>query len=162
VPPIVLTLVQGLLLVLLYWFVARAVRAVIRDLRATSAAAASSPPRREASAGRPSKRSGGGRDAVRAAPSQLVVHQPDAKPEVVVLDSHDVTFGRAEASTVVLSDPYTSDHHARVYLTDGRWLVTDLGSTNGTYLNQVKLTAPAEIAAGDQLAVGKTVVQVRR
>ncbi|MBA2529474.1 MAG: FHA domain-containing protein, partial [Euzebyales bacterium] len=86
----------------------------------------------------------------------------DSRPRVVPLDAHDVTFGRAEASTVVLDDAYVSDHHARVYLVDSGWCVTDLGSTNGTFLNQVKVTSPTPIAAGDQLGIGKTVVQVRR
>jgi pSer/pThr/pTyr-binding forkhead associated (FHA) protein len=40
--------------------------------------------------------------------------------------------------------------------------VEDLGSTNGTYLNQRKVTAPTQISAGDRIRVGKTVLEVRR
>ncbi|MGH3664783.1 MAG: FHA domain-containing protein, partial [Egibacteraceae bacterium] len=98
----------------------------------------------------------------RAVPRELVVHVPDDRPRVIALDAHDVTFGRAGASTVVLDDPYVSDHHAKVYFDDGEWRVSDLGSTNGTFLNQRKVTAPSAIAAGDQLGIGKTVVQVRK
>jgi pSer/pThr/pTyr-binding forkhead associated (FHA) protein len=94
--------------------------------------------------------------------SELVVHTPEGRPRVVRLDAHDVTFGRAPASTVVLDDAYVSDHHAKVFLSGDEWCVTDLGSTNGTFLNQLKVTSPTPIAAGDQLAIGKTVVQVRK
>jgi pSer/pThr/pTyr-binding forkhead associated (FHA) protein len=46
---------------------------------------------------------------------------------------------------------------------DGRhWVVEDLGSTNGTFLNRVKVTSPTPIAAGDQLGIGKTIVEVRK
>ena len=156
-PPIVFTLVQGLFLVLLYLFVARAVRWVWRDLSAPARAAAVAAP--------PAKR-GRGRAATkqksRALPGELVVHTPQGRPRVVRLDAHDVTFGRAEGSTVILDDPYISDHHARVFLKDGEWCISDLGSTNGTFLNQVKVTTATPIAAGDQLGIGKTTVQVRK
>jgi pSer/pThr/pTyr-binding forkhead associated (FHA) protein len=52
--------------------------------------------------------------------------------------------------------------HARLYAKDGAWFVEDLGSTNGTYLNRMKVTAPSPIAPGDQVRVGKTVLEVRR
>lgn len=55
-----------------------------------------------------------------------------------------------------------SERHARVYREGDEWLVSDLGSTNGTLLNQVKVTSPTPIAAGDQLRIGKTVIEVRK
>jgi pSer/pThr/pTyr-binding forkhead associated (FHA) protein len=157
VPPIVFTLVQGLFLLLLYLFVARAVRWVWRDITAPAraAAVAAAPPRR-------SRGRAAAKQKSRALPRELVIHTPQGRPRVVRLDAHDVTFGRAEGSTVLLDDPYISDHHARVFLQDGEWCIADLGSTNGTFLNQVKVTAATPIAAGDQLGIGKTTVQVRK
>ena len=73
-----------------------------------------------------------------------------------------VIFGRSPSSTVRLEDPYVSDDHARIYKSDVGWMVADLKSTNGTFLNRVKVTAPAPIAAGDQLGIGKTIVEVRK
>jgi hypothetical protein len=154
VPPIVLTLAQALLLILLYLFVWRALRVVIRDV---SAASRSQPAAAVASAKR-----GRGGPVARSAPTELVVRSPDGHPRVIPLDGQDITFGRAETSTVVISDPFVSDAHARVYYRDGAWVIDDLGSTNGTYLNQARVTQPQPLAAGDQLAIGKTVVQVRR
>jgi pSer/pThr/pTyr-binding forkhead associated (FHA) protein len=155
-PPIVFTLVQGLFLLLLYLFVARAVRFVWRDVSAARPTAAAPAPKRSRSRG------GNAKKKARALPRELVVHTPQGRPRVVRLDAHDVTFGRAEGSTVALDDSYVSDHHARVFLQDGEWCIADLGSTNGTFLNQVKVTAATPIAAGDQLGIGKTTVQVRK
>ncbi len=171
-PPIVFTLLQGLFLLLLYIFVARAVRAVIRDVSTAPASnPAPSAPRRASRpaqpAGKPARK---GRDdsgpkqerPKRIAPRELVVHSPDGRPRVLPLDGNEITFGRGEQVSVALGDPYTSDRHARVYNDGRRWLVADLGSTNGTFVNQVKVTAPTPIAAGDQLGIGRTVVEVRK
>ena len=156
-PPIVFTLVQGLFLLLLYFFVSRVARVVWRDLSGAARVDAQGP----VAGPRPSKVKSSKRKD-RTAPGELVIHTPQGRPRVVRLDTHDVTFGRAETSTVQLDDAYISDHHAKVFLTDGEWCITDLGSTNGTFLNQVKVTSPTPISAGDQLGIGKTTVQVRK
>lgn len=155
-PAIVLTLLQGLLLLLLYVFIARAVRAVVRDVTSTAPAAqaARRPPPRPARAERSTN--------ARTPAGQLVIHIPDGRPRVVDLRGSTILFGRSSEATVQLNDPYISEQHAKVHR-DGRdWLVTDLGSTNGTFVNQVKVTAPTPITAGDQLGIGRTVVEVRR
>ena len=154
--PIAFALVQGLFLLLLYLFVARAVRWVWRDINTSSPRTDAGPAPRRKSKAAPAKRK------PQAIPRELVIHTPQTKPRVVRLDAHDVTFGRAETSTVALDDPYISDHHARVFLQDGEWRVADLGSTNGTFVNQVKVTSPTPIAPGDQLGIGKTTVEVRK
>ena len=157
-PPIILWLLQGFFLLLLYIFVWRAVRAVVRDLR-SSTAGPRRPPRTERAKAAPSSPAPSSR---RASPSQLVVHVPDGRPRVVDLGNDAVLFGRSPSSTVRLEDPYVSDDHARIYRADGSWMVADLKSTNGTFLNRVKVTAPTQIAAGDQLGIGKTIVEVRK
>lgn len=153
-PPIVFELLQWLFLLLLYVFVARAVRAVVRDLRPAGVA-------RAAVTARPAPPRGQARRTRRAEPGQLVVHVPAGKPQVIALHSGDVTFGR-DGCDVVLNDPYVSERHARVYREGDEWLLADLGSTNGTFLNQTKVTSPTPVAAGDQFGIGKTTVEVRR
>jgi pSer/pThr/pTyr-binding forkhead associated (FHA) protein len=165
--PIVLTLLQGLFLLLLYLFVWRIVRAILRDLRSTTPPArpAGAPaPRRPAApvpAAAPRKPAATGGEGDRAQPRQLVVHGPGGAPQVLTLD-REISFGRADPATVVLDDPYVSDWHARVWRDGPGWVVTDLGSTNGTFLNQRKVNGPTPIAAGDQLGIGRTTVEVRR
>lgn len=150
-PPIVLFALQALVLLLLYLFVARAVRAVIRDVRSDA------PSRRVAPSPPSSRPAPGG-----SGPSQLVVHRSDAKPEVVALDGNEIRFGRSRECHVVLSDTFVSERHARVYPRQGTWMVADMGSTNGTYLNRQRVNEPSPINAGDQLTIGKTIVEVRR
>ena len=70
-------------------------------------------------------------------------------------------IGRADACHVKLSDTYVSQFHARVFPKDGAWFVEDLGSTNGTFLNQRKVTAPSELRGGDKLRMGKTMLELR-
>jgi pSer/pThr/pTyr-binding forkhead associated (FHA) protein len=156
-PPIILWLLQGFFLLLLYIFVWRAVRAVVRDLRAGPA-----PPRPPRARRQGADKAPAQPPAKRAAPSQLVVHIPEGRPRVIELGSQAVLFGRSPSSTVRLEDPYVSDDHARIYQADGSWMVADLKSTNGTFLNRVKVTTPTQIAAGDQLGIGKTIVEVRK
>jgi pSer/pThr/pTyr-binding forkhead associated (FHA) protein len=156
-PPIILWLLQGFFLLLLYIFVWRAVRAVVRDLRTPAP-----PPRRARSPRTPAPPASAPANAERPAPGQLVVHIPDGRPRVIELGREAILFGRSPSSTVRLEDPYVSDDHARIYEADGSWMVADCKSTNGTFLNRVKVTTPTQIAAGDQLGIGKTIVEVRK
>jgi pSer/pThr/pTyr-binding forkhead associated (FHA) protein len=52
--------------------------------------------------------------------------------------------------------------HARLYGENGAWYVEDLGSTNGTFLNDARVSSPVEVHAGDVVKVGKTVLELRR
>ena len=70
-----------------------------------------------------------------------------------VLRSRMVTVGRAEDNDLVLADPEVSRHHARLEPDGESWRAVDLGSTNGTWINGVRLNA-ATIAAGDEVAFG--------
>jgi pSer/pThr/pTyr-binding forkhead associated (FHA) protein len=69
--------------------------------------------------------------------------------------------GRAGGCQVALGeDNYVSQLHARVFRRDGQFYVEDLGSTNGTYVNRKKVTAPIVIRKGDRLQIGKTVLEL--
>ena len=73
-------------------------------------------------------------------------------PQVSLISS-PVRVGRADDNELVLADPEVSRHHARLELDDQGWHAIDLGSTNGTWINGVRLNA-ATIAAGDEVAFG--------
>ena len=78
------------------------------------------------------------------------------------LASQQITLGRANDATLVLNDDYASSRHARIFPQDGQWIVEDLGSTNGTYLDRQKVTRPTPVPLGVPIRIGKTVLELRR
>ncbi|MGX4691026.1 FHA domain-containing protein FhaB/FipA [Streptomyces sp. JNUCC 63] len=105
---------------------------------------------------------GGGRQR-RNAPTKLVVTEGILTGTTVALQSQTITLGRAHDSTIVLDDDYASSRHARIYPDrDGQWIVEDLGSTNGTYLDRSRLTTPTPIPLGAPIRIGKTVIELRK
>jgi pSer/pThr/pTyr-binding forkhead associated (FHA) protein len=70
------------------------------------------------------------------------------------LEAH-VTVGRAPDNHIVLSDTYVSSYHARLDRRDGEWWLTDLGSRNGTRLNDVPITKPVPLVDGDVIGLGR-------
>lgn len=146
-PPIVLTTLKWLFIALLYLFIARAIRIIYLDLVGPRASR--------------QRKGAGGRMRRRGTPRSIIVAEPD-KPSRALPLQDEITVGRGEACTVPLDDTYTSTLHARLYAKDATWFVEDMGSTNGTYLNRVKVTAPAPLAVGDEIRLGKTVIEVRK
>ncbi|WP_441251128.1 FHA domain-containing protein FhaB/FipA [Kitasatospora sp. McL0602] len=99
----------------------------------------------------------------RGAPSQLVVVQGSLAGTTVALQGQTITLGRAHDSTIVLDDDYASSRHARIYPDQtGQWTVEDLGSTNGTYLDRQRLTAPTPLQPGMPIRIGRTVIELRK
>lgn len=70
------------------------------------------------------------------------------------------TLGRAEHVQVVIADSTVSAEHARILPLGRAWMVTDLGSTNGTRVNDVPVQAETQLASGDVLALGNVRLKV--
>jgi hypothetical protein len=156
VSPFVLSVLKYALLALLYFFVFRAVRSVAVDLGGRRREGAT--PRAPAPSAKAPARSGRSGKP----PAHVVVHEPEgAKPRTIRL-SGSLDVGRAERCAIRLDDTYVSQMHARLYGDDGTWYVEDLGSTNGTFVNDRKVERTAEIHAGDVVKVGKTLLELRR
>jgi hypothetical protein len=85
---------------------------------------------------------------------QGVLVLPDGRE--VQVDERPVIIGRMPGCEIVLADPNVSRRHAEVRDEGGRWMVRDLGSTNGTKVNGVRLSAPQELGPGDEIRVGAT------
>ncbi|MEU1263929.1 FHA domain-containing protein [Streptomyces cellulosae] len=108
------------------------------------------------------QQSAGGRRG-RNTPTKLVVTEGTLTGTTVALQGQTITLGRAHDSTIVLDDDYASSRHARIYPDrDGQWIVEDLGSTNGTYLDRTRLTTPTPISLGAPIRIGKTVIELRK
>jgi pSer/pThr/pTyr-binding forkhead associated (FHA) protein len=140
---------------LLWLFVLAAVRVIRGDLRAAGQPRVATPP--------PARRRRSGQPAAPAprGPTQIVVTEGGLAGTRIGLTGAPVLIGRANDSTLVLTDDYASTRHARISLQDGMWLVEDLGSTNGTYLGQRKLDGPVPMDVGVPLRIGKTVLELR-
>ena len=78
------------------------------------------------------------------------------------LTNAPITIGRADSSTLVLADDYVSTHHARLVPQGDAWVLEDLGSTNGTFLDRAKVTEPTPVPIGVPIRVGKTTLELRK
>lgn len=101
--------------------------------------------------------------AERELPRKVVIVRGPGSGQAWQLGQAVMTFGRAEDCSVVLEDEYCSNRHARlVPRADGRWLVEDTGSTNGTFVNERKITGPTVVSIGERIRMGRTEIEVRR
>ncbi|HSR03043.1 MAG TPA: FHA domain-containing protein [Proteiniclasticum sp.] len=75
--------------------------------------------------------------------------------------SEETTFGRKNDNTVVLTDPYVSGYHFRIYPHEGRYVVEDNKSTNGTLLNGEKLAMRTYLKKDDMIRVGNLTLKVK-
>jgi len=136
-------------LALLYLFFFRVLRAVWAEVAPSRATPRTPAPARRA----PVRRGRSGGDAL------VIVEPRDQKGQRHAV-AEEVTIGRAAGCSISLTDNFASQLHARVFQRDGRLHVEDLGSTNGTYVNGQKVTAPLPLKRGDQVKVGATVFEV--
>jgi pSer/pThr/pTyr-binding forkhead associated (FHA) protein len=149
VEPFALSALKYALLALLFLFIWRAMRWVVRGLNVDRTPAASG---------------GGGRTSVATTPARqtILLVQPDGSKAYPYRLEGTTTLGRAAECELRLDDTYVSQQHARIFDRAGNWYVEDLGSTNGTFVNEQKLVAPAMLTPGDTVRVGTTKVELRR
>ena len=143
----VLLLLKILFLVLLYFFIWRIVRAASRDLRLPQESMVLAP---QQVAGILGQRYEAGKLVVASSPVLK-------EGQVQVLDSAALTVGRGPANDLSLEgDEYASARHARFEPRhDGVW-VDDIGSTNGTFVNGIRLSQARKLKPGDVVRVGET------
>jgi pSer/pThr/pTyr-binding forkhead associated (FHA) protein len=155
-----LTIIRVAFLAVLWLFVIAAIGVVRTDLLGSSTSSRRGKARqpqapRQARPAKPQR-------AGRGSPRQLVVTAGALKGTTLDLAQQQITMGRANDATLVLNDDYASSRHARIFPQDGQWIVEDLGSTNGTYLDRQKVTRPMPVPVGVPIRIGKTVLELRR
>ena len=156
-----LTIIRVAFLAVLWLFVIAAIGVVRTDLLGGQSSTARRGKARQAQAprqGRPARPPRPGRGS----PRVLVVTGGALKGTTIDLAQQQITLGRADDATLVLNDDYASSRHARIFPQDGQWIVEDLGSTNGTYLDRQKVTRPVPVPLGVPIRIGKTVLELRR
>jgi len=154
--PLAIQLMRFAFLALLWLFIYGMVRVIRTELRTSGAP-------RVAMAGKPkrSPRPVTENRPARGALSQLIVTEGALAGTRIALTGKPILIGRANDSTLVLTDDYASTRHARISATNDVWYLEDLGSTNGTYVGQTKVTGPIPLEAGVVIRIGKTALELR-
>jgi pSer/pThr/pTyr-binding forkhead associated (FHA) protein len=160
VPETVLTILKFCFLALLYLFLFRVVRVVMKEMKAPApvpeqaAMPASAVP---APASRPAKPARG------RGPGALRILEPASREGERFAVTDELTVGRGGGCGIVLADDsFVSTVHARVFRRDGAVYVEDLGSRNGTLLNGELLAVATQLRRGDQVQFGQTVTEAVR
>jgi pSer/pThr/pTyr-binding forkhead associated (FHA) protein len=136
-------------LAVLYLFLLWVARSALKDLRRTAGAG---PARPAANVTEIATVSPGMPSAHRV--TRLVVDSAPGHDPGMEYDLHEkATLGRGEVE-IHLEDPFASTHHARLSRQGGVMVLEDLGSTNGTYLNEELLEGPRPLHAGDRIRIG--------
>lgn len=88
----------------------------------------------------------------------LVVRQGPQAGMSYPLSGNQIVIGREEGMDIALQDPESSRRHALVSWRGGQFVIEDLGSTNGTFVNGIQITAPQVLNPGDSIGIGQTVL----
>lgn len=157
--PVSVALKFGFLAVL-YVFLLWVARSALRDLRGGGRASAQAPPWEKNGAPPPdatglhSASTLGPAALAGRAPRLVVERAPGHEPGMIYDLDENLVLGRGDAAEIRLEDPFASSRHARVYEQAGIVVLEDLGSTNGTYLNEELLDGPRPLHPGDRVRIG--------
>jgi hypothetical protein len=91
----------------------------------------------------------------------LTLYEGGTPARTYALAKPVVTLGRLPESDVVVNDPGASRQHARITSAEGQYVLSDLGSTNGTLVND-EVVAERVLQDGDRVTIGETVLEFRR
>jgi hypothetical protein len=143
-------------LIVLYLFLLWVARSALRDLRRTSergpaASVAPSPAEATGMYAPVSVHRGAGEDGE---PRLVVERAPGHTPGMEYDVGEGAVMGRGDQAEIRLEDPFASSRHARLVRQGGIVVLEDLGSTNGTYLNEELVTGPQPLHPGDRVRIG--------
>ena len=97
-----------------------------------------------------------------AAATRLVITSGAKEGLEIDLPEEQLTIGRSNESGLVIRDDYTSTHHARLLRWPEGWVIQDLDSTNGTFLDGVRVIVPTAVPLGVTVKIGTTSFELRR
>lgn len=93
-------------------------------------------------------------------PTKLLVTGGPLTGTLLPLGTAAITIGRSPSSTLVLEDPYASSRHAELRNEDGNWVIADVGSTNGTFVDDERLLAPRPLPTNVVARIGQTTFEL--
>jgi pSer/pThr/pTyr-binding forkhead associated (FHA) protein len=154
---IALTIIKVVYLALLWLFILSAVSVIRSDLFGKTVRAAEQPEPQELETPPPPPRRG---KRQRGEPRVFVISQGNQAGLSAELAGGVIMIGRGADCQLILDDDYVSTRHARVVSGPNGIYVEDLGSTNGTYVNGQRITAPTTITLADAVRIGKTMLKL--
>ena len=143
---ILVLLLRVAVVLLLYFFLWQVLRSVMRDLRSGGAPAS----------GAGSSSPYGQLMVLRAGTSGV------AAGKAFPLGPSNIIGRSMEHCEIALNDSFLSSQHARLELQGSTWVLEDLGSTNGTFVNEIEVRAPTSIEEGDVVRVGRVEMRIVR
>src|SRR5687767_11259774 len=90
----------------------------------------------------------------------IVITEKGGKPKTESFEQSEITIGRVQGNDIVLPKGNISKRHSRIVLRDGKFIIVDLKSTNGTYVNGRKITSPLVVKDSDKIYIGDFIVGV--
>lgn len=98
----------------------------------------------------------------RGTPTAVEIVEGANKGEVISLEGAPLLIGRGNDAAIRLDDDYVSTRHARIGSSGDQWYVEDLGSTNGTYVGNSRISQATAISLGTQVRIGKSILELRK
>lgn len=141
-----LSLISFGLLAALYVFFAAVIWSGFSILRRSPATAAPAPKAKASS-------------SPRSARGQITITDPPELAGAVVSIGDEFSVGRAAECHLTLDDTFVSQHHASITWQNRQYVASDAGSTNGTFVNDTRLTEPVVLRPGDRVRIGSTVLE---
>ena len=155
---IALTVIKVLFLALLWLFILSAVSVIRSDLFGRTVPSSDPQAQELESPPPPPKRT----KRPRGEPRVLGVTQCSQTGKSAALADGVILIGRGADCQIILDDDYVSTRHARVVSGENGVYLEDLGSTNGSYVNGQRITAPTTITMSDTIRIGKTILKLER
>src|SRR5215467_3396685 len=90
----------------------------------------------------------------------IVVNEKGGEQKRLEFDKPEVTIGRVQGNDIILPKGNVSKRHSRIVLKDGKFIIVDLKSTNGTYVNGRKITSPLVLKETDKVYIGDFILTV--
>lgn len=91
---------------------------------------------------------------------QITINEKGGQPRNLDFDKGEITIGRVQGNDIVLPKGNISKRHSRIVLKDGKFIIIDMQSTNGTYVNGKKITQPQVVKASDKIYIGDFTLQL--
>src|ERR1700761_8655624 len=90
----------------------------------------------------------------------IVVNEKGGEQKRLEFDKPEVTIGRVQGNDIILPKGNVSKRHSRMVVKDGKFIIVDLKSTNGTYVNGRKITSPLVVKSSDKIYIGDFILTI--